>query len=457
MKVLLNLRKLFMKIIKRFLISALLSANFCLAHAQISQFIVDQIIEQIVGSIVDNIAESLGRDAGQSYTSNSKNTDNDASLTLNKEAFAVRMECLEKDAVVSAYNALNEGGEPDLDAATNAPRDLIGTYKGNFIDQNVEQCLRSNIEHNYQKADALADASKSLGSYLSTLNLESILTTKAFNIWNERSHSSEELRRLYIDISNNLELLYLFQNIPTSIGLYSKIEHNALKRNINWLYYLSVCSERYERILDSLAINNIHAIDLNYANNNGKVVIRNKTNETLCFVTDMKDGFSFDCRNSSILGLYPSKSSRYVLAGKTWATDSRSRPVYASIELSEEVDPTKKDKTKAKAYSILKLYYNSLANPVFVDNPKRKALFYLIPLELSGDDEPINCVMVEKNMIRSSSLKAINKKIKKALKNGKSVKRTVRLKYGDNMSLSPTSITIETTCDGVIDTVVLSQ
>ena len=314
----------------------------------------------------------------------------------------------------------------------------------------MEEEIGKLIRRNEQFSSSLRLVSRDKAEYKQNMNVHNYLPEETCNIWTSTHPSVSAESKLLDDISENTQLLSLFKVVPKSIKTYSALASTRLRNDVSMIHYLTIEANRYIHLWDSIGIPTntripFNAWDLLATERNSAISFIVGNSRKVCDVESTLNGFKFKCYDSNMFNLYPAKFSQYVWKNQIWTTDKYGRTKTALVSFSQKAEKNKTDKDYCSYVSYIKTNYDALSMRVNNDQTKKLIDYYLIPLDMGGEANLLNIIMVNKSVERNKDLKKLNKKVNKLAKKGFQVNRLVQLNYPNNTSFIPSKIIVEIT------------
>lgn len=407
--------------------------------AQVTDWIVNQIVDQVIGNIIDNIAETAGRAAAPSkeqlYSNSKPSTSTVFDDYKSKISYRSRGE---------AFLGMNRDVKSYKMSLVDA--DVNKIYKGFYMDKNIQQTIRDWAKNNRMSNDTLMDLSKNKEKYQQLLNLRNLIGDKSYSVWLDQTRVSDELTKIFDDLSCNVRLLTLLSSQPQAVKSYTKFMESPLRRDHTFMYYVSRQADCLEYMWDSLfhKVPHITARELKAEFKNDKTLLFSYDKKRCGTVSKNEFGeYDLVCNDPALLDLYPIGNANIYYDNVVWETDNIGRPIKATLSLSSLLRAGKKDKQKNKFLLTLKSSHAALGVPNTLAKDKKYVDFNLIPLTYGNYCSFINVVPITKSAAKSSDLKKIEKRINKAIKRGVAVIREVNVKYEEDNSLIPKTVSVQ--------------
>lgn len=318
------------------------------------------------------------------------------------------------------------------------------------------------VKYSGGRADGLyAREMAKLSSGILMDDLIKILGERAAKIWKEICGENFEkyTKILLSDISNNRHLMKALKKNPLLLKAYRQIINSVYRTDLTILRYINYGAGKFSRMMSKHAKKWGFGEDIMIKTEGGVSSIYNAAGEFLGTIKgNAKSGYIIECstKNRTLLNLYPMSNATYQCQGNIWKTDQYGRVIYAKATISSPPAGTvARNSQLQKDATTMKNGYNvdGTQTGKTIDDDEGG---HIIALQHGGTNDMINFFPQSKRTNRNEGAFDTNSQAwyrsegsaTRAVKQGRTVEREVRLNYKDKRSMRPATIGLTQKVDG---------
>ncbi len=393
--------------------------TFKISHAQIGEWIADQIKSEIMSELnpilnynsnrLGDFGEFIWDAVVEAYSENemAEKMGQLSTVDIDKSALTtITRRYPGYNSYWTTYNQIS----PLLSSRGNS-------YFRNLSNLRLNDMAKRKIAYYASAYVDSISANMEISSLSSVLNQAALDTVASF----DRQNLNDSILK---DINSNRALVSLFNHHPEVIRVYfNTLSIPALRSNLRHLFYWGITADAHKSKLPKKK-KIIDPRRLLFVENEKEIEIKNGS-DVIAKLNDDK----IDVVDINILNLQGRPLTTYSFASKLWITDEHGR-VVKTVQVCNKYTKEKcKQKSQLKASDI-----KSLTEP----DKKWKNAYYILP-EFGGPEVLLNSYFYDPSKDNKAALKEMKNMQKAGMKKSESYSRVTSIFYG-NSSKIPTSI-----------------